>query len=494
MRMGKQTIKTNKLTANEVSTALMRQAVLSMISGSSTVTRDLDGSCGYPMAISTADYKRMYDRQGIATRVVQVFPEESWAVVPDVYETENPDETLFEKEWKKLCEEKHLLSVFSRVDILSGIGRFGVILLGIDDGLELYQPVDNNTSFPERLEEGAKPGKQHKLLYLKVYSEASVKIDEVEKDPKNSRYGYPTIYSIQASLNDGDNNTVTSTKVHWSRIIHIADNREESDVCGVPRLKNVYNYCLDTKKVLGGSGEMFWKGGFPGLSFEAGNMMNVNEQAIEIDTESITEALESYQQGLQRFLIAKGGKFTSLAPQVADPTNHLTANIKAVAMAKGIPYRIFLGSEEAKLASSEDKKTWNGRIVKRQNDYLTPFVIRPTIDRLVVLGVLPAPKGVFVEWPDLNTPSETEKATVTSARTEALAKYVNGNVDQLVPPKQYLTMFMGMTDEEAEAIEQAALEYEPVLEEEEEHQLEMQKKQMEIQQSASTPKKDEDQE
>ena len=40
--------------------------------------RDLDDECGYPKSISTEQYRRMYEREGIANRVVGVYPEESW--------------------------------------------------------------------------------------------------------------------------------------------------------------------------------------------------------------------------------------------------------------------------------------------------------------------------------------------------------------------------------------------------------------------------------
>ena len=41
---------------------------------------------------------------------------------------------------------------------------------------------------------------------------------------------------------------------------------------------------------------------------------------------------------------------------------------------------------------------------ERQEGYLTPFVIRPFVDRLIALGVLPTPEeGYIVFWPDLGT-------------------------------------------------------------------------------------------
>ena len=44
---------------------------------------------------------------------------------------------------------------------------------------------------------------------------------------------------------------------------------------------------------------------------------------------------------------------------MASPKEHVETHMRNIAISLGIPYRIFLGTEEAKLASSQDVKTWN---------------------------------------------------------------------------------------------------------------------------------------
>jgi len=445
----------NKRIDNSVTDALMRHSLLTSVLGGET--RNINVECGYPSSITPQMYRDVYDRQGIGARVVRIFPEECWKYQPDIFESKDTDKTEFEERLSQLEKEKNIFSYLSRIDLLSGIGRYGVLLIGINDGKNLYEPVEGID-----LNTGEKTGnQQYELLYLKPFDESVVTIDKKVADQRSPRYGFPELYSIQTSdMNQGATQDKTTLKVHWTRIVHIADNRECSDVYGLPRLQDVYDYCMDVRKVLGGSSEMFWKGGFPGMQFKTFNPSQAGGAAVSVDTEAITTALESYQQSLQRFLIAEGGEFGQLNPNIADPSNHLITNIKAIAMAKGIPYRIFLGSEEAKLASTEDKSTWNGRVAYRQTSYLSPFVIRPVIDRFIVFGILPEVEEYFVEWPDLNTPSEKDKAEVVKAKTDSLAKYVAGNVDQLVPPKEFLMIFMGMTEEETTAIETAASNYE----------------------------------
>jgi hypothetical protein len=64
----------------------------------------------------------------------------------------------------------------------------------------------------------------------------------------------------------------------------------------------------------------------------------------------------------------------------------------------------------------------------------------------------PEPPGYCVSWPDLESQGIDEKATVGLKRTQALAAYVAGGVEAVVPLYQYLTTFLEMTDPEAQSI------------------------------------------
>jgi hypothetical protein len=232
----------------------------------------------------------------------------------------------------------------------------------------------------------------------------------------------------------------------------VADNRKDSEVYGVPRIQAVYNRLYDIRKVLSGSGEMFWKGAFPGYAFE----VNPDLADVEIDEDTLRESVQDYFNGLQRYMSLTGMQVKSLQPQVADPSSHIETQIKVLAMSMGVPHRIFMGTEEAKLAGQKDSEAWDKRMKKRQDKYLTPLVIRPFIDQLMGVGVLPMVERYVVSWPDLSSPSEKDKAEVAKAKTEALSKYVAGNVEMVIPPLEFLTMIMDFEQEEAEAVLEAA--------------------------------------
>jgi hypothetical protein len=362
-----------------------------------------------------------------------------------IYETEDPSQkTAFELAWDEIVETKHPLAVLQRADILSGIGRFGIILIGIDDGKEMYEPVEGLDETGNRI--GTQEEQSRKLLFLRAFQESVVQIDTLEQDFTNPRFGLPLVYAI--TFNDGKNSF--SKRVHWHRVVHLADRREMSDVYGIPRMQRNYNRLLDVRKILGGSGEMFWKGGFPGYSFEVNPGM---DSTAELDTSSLRSEMENYMSGLQRYLALEGVTAKSLAPQVADPKSHLDCQLAAIALAEGIPQRILFGSERGELASSQDTRAWQGRLKERQEGYLTPFVIRPFVDRLIALGVLPTPEeGYIVFWPDLGTQTAQEKAEVIRTWADAMAKYVTGDVSQVIPIDAFLSVFGGIEQDEIDMI------------------------------------------
>ena len=433
--------------------------------------RDIDDECGYPKTEELTDsmYKIMYERESIATKVVDILPMECWKQHPQLTEDEDPTvETDFEIAWDELGRRLDGDSWFSqeqgnpvweylrRADILSGIGHFGVILLGLDDGEELQMPVEGID------DAGNKQGNQERnLTSIRCFDEYLVNISQWEDNPTNPRFGFPRMYQI--TLHDPSNNhtgtglNTATVNVHWTRVVHVADGLHSSEVLGVPRMRPVFNRLYDLRKLYGGSAEMFWRGAFPGVALETHPQLGGD---VEIDTTSVRDQMQDYMQGLQRYLAVMGMSVKSLAPQVADPSHHIDAQIDVICSKIGIPKRIFMGSERGELASSQDNETWNNRLADRQNNYLTPRIIQPFVNRLIALGCLPEPQStIAVQWNDLNMMSEQEASTIALHKTDAMVKYVSGGGEMLMAPMDFLTKIIGMTDEEAESIVESAEEH-----------------------------------
>ena len=429
--------------------------------------RDIDDECGYPKTneLNAAHYRMLYDREGVATRVVTVLPEESWSSGPKVFEDDDVDtETAFEKAWKDLAkslrgdssyeseESNPIWEFLKRVDILSGIGHFGVLLLGFDDGEDMSQPVELVTEKQQ--------SKKRKLLYMRAFDESLVQITRYENDKNDARYSHPNMYQITMSDLDNRHGGIgveqATLDVHWSRIVHVADSLGSSEIFGVPRMRPVYNRLYDLRKLYGGSAEMYWRGAFPGLSFET-NPQNAGD--TEIDLAATRAAAENYMNTLQRYLINDGMTVKSISPQMSDPTSQIDTQINAICILLGIPKRIFEGSERGELASSQDAGSWARRMATRQDMYLTPRIIVPFVDRLIQAGVLPRPKQFNVVWGDMAEATDMEKADLAVKQTEALAKYVGGGVDTLFEPMSYLTRILGLEEDEAEAVLKASVKH-----------------------------------
>lgn len=464
--------------------------------------RSIYDECGYPAATSTINpeiYQQQYDRNPIAARVVQVMPRESWQVQPTVYEDEDIlTTTPFEARWallpRMLRGERSyyqdefgspVWEVLSRADALSGIGQFGLILVGIDDGLPLNEPangvdtgdvVGSPTGVEQQyydylgtvaaggqLNPKQKQGTaarrrvprppERELLFLRCFPESLVQITQYESNIHNPRFGHPVMYLV--TFNDprsqatGVGLPLASLQVHWTRVVHLADNLGSSEIFGVPRMRPVVNRLLDLDKLYGGSAEMYWRGAFPGLSLETQAQLGPE---VEIDQAGVRNMMEQYMNGLQRYLALTGMTARSLAPQVVDPSGQIACQIEAICIQLGIPKRVFMGSERGELASGMDDAAWNDRLRDRQHMYITPRVIVPFVDRLISMGVLPEPKGYSVYWPDLTSQSNSEKATVAVQRTQALVQYVQSALPQFFPPLDFLTRVLGLHENEAAAV------------------------------------------
>jgi len=411
------------------------------------IEKDINYECGYPQNIAIEDYKAMYDREGIGNRVVRLLPGESWTMLPTIEENQDTEETDFEKVFKELDKKFHLFHYMKRIDVLSGIGQFGILLMGISDGKQLWMPVNGINPVT-----GEKIGNsKYELLYLRPFDESVVSVRTKEEDVTSPRYGLPKTYSV----NFVDGNILKTKTIHWTRVLHIADNREVSEVNGIPRMKSTYNRLLDIRKIVAGSGEMFWKGGFPGLALKPQDGTTLAGD----DLTAVREHIKDYQDGLQRFLAIANTEIQELKPQISDPEPHMKVQIQYICVTLGIPFRIFMGSEAAHLASTTDTNTWNKRIKERQENYLSPMLIRLMIDRFMIFGIMPELEEYFVTWPDLGALGEKEKAEIAVKKTEALVKYVAGGVDELFPPEEFLTMIMEMDVEDVEAVIDAASTY-----------------------------------
>ena len=95
-------------------------------------SRDTYSVLGYKKTLTFSDFYQRYRRQNIARRIVTAPPAATWRHTPTLKEDENPDQdTAFEAAWKSLERRLRVTAALEQVDRLAGIGRYGVLLIGV---------------------------------------------------------------------------------------------------------------------------------------------------------------------------------------------------------------------------------------------------------------------------------------------------------------------------------------------------------------------------
>ena len=398
--------------------------------------RDLYKALGYEseMAINFDKCYGRYCRQDIAKAIIDRPVIATWQGPLELLEANTKEDTALEKAWIELDRKLGLKAILARVDRLTSIGRYGVLLLGLDD-------VSDQVGFEKPVKTGAR-----KLIYVKPFSEATAKIATYEPNPKNERYGKPLLYEIKVS--DVSNNKDYTVKVHYTRVVHIVQDNLESEIFGTPVLQPVYNRLMDLDKVVGGSAEMYWKGARPGYH----GKVDKDYQMTQTTKDDLKTQLDEYEHGLRRFLIDEGIELKDLAPQISDPSKHVEVILKMICSETGIPMRILTGSERGELASSQDRAEWLSFVQSRRDEFAETCIVRPFVDRLIELKILPTPGKMYsVSWADLYAQSESARVEIGKARANAIREYSYNMIAQSVlPVDAFLEFCLGFTTDQIE--------------------------------------------
>jgi len=400
--------------------------------------RDLYKALGYKSGpLTFDDFYAKYVRQDIAKAVIDRPVQATWSGPLELIETNEPKDTEFEKAWKDLNRKLKLKTLLARVDKLTGIGRYGVLLLGFDD---VKKPDD----FQIPLIAGGKK----KLLYLKPFGEKTAKIFNYEADTKNERYGKPLHY--QVDVMDMATQKSESVMIHYSRVIHILDDNLESEVFGTPRMEPIFNRLCDIEKIMGGDAEMFWRSARPGFKSKTDPDYTMTNETKE----DLLDQLDEYENDLRRFLTLEGVDVNALTQTIADPSPHMDTQLKGISAETGIPLRILTGSERGELASSEDRGEWLTYVQTRRDEHAEPRILRPMVDRFIELGVLPTPEVDYsVKWADLFSISEKARVEIGKSRANALREYTQNPIAEvIIPPTVFMMKFLGFTTDEVELV------------------------------------------
>lgn len=378
--------------------------------------RDLYASFGYPRTLDSQDYVDAYLRQDIAARVVDAYPDATWREPPEIKGDER-----FIKAFQDLNSKLNLWRTMHRADRLGNLGHYGVLLLGLDGGQPMHQPVR---------------GRGFNLIYMQPHSERTAQITKWNDNPSSPRFGKPELYRLTTGVNwTGSGAGQKSITVHHSRVIHFAERALEDESIGTPRLERVWNRLQDLDKLLGSGAEIYWQNAAMIMHLKA----DLEVQWDPKEAEALKSQIEDMQNGLTRWLRTRGVDAQNIAPglQGADPSTIIDKELDMISGSTGIPKRILMGSERGELSSQQDENNFTGRVEERREQYAGPSIAEATLSRMIELGVLPAGYG-GIEWPENDTLGEAARADIALKNSQAIATYANApGSELLVSPAEF---------------------------------------------------------
>jgi hypothetical protein len=390
--------------------------------------RDLYKAFGYNRYPNVNDYWALYDRQGMAARVVDAFADETWRLAPVLVDgtSKSSDEsglTPFLEKWNALNDSLGVYRALHNLDTMCGIGRYAVLFIGAPG--DFSQPIQD--------------GQAASIAYLSTFDEGSAKVTEFDRNKASSRYGLPITYSVNAGFETGDSVVESLGTVHYSRVIHAAEHKLRSRVYGRPRLQLAINRLFDLEKVIGGSAEAVWLMVYKGLVFAAREGAQLPDEGTP-EYQKLEEAIEQYVHGLRRYLKIGDVDVKDMGSQVVDPQGVYGVLLSDLAGSLAIPQRILIGSERGQLASSQDDANWAGVIEARQQNFIEPEILRPFIDWCVSHKVIPPPSaGKYkIQWRSLFQLNNLEKAELANKSAQAINTISGGVPDAYVDPAQWI--------------------------------------------------------
>ena len=388
--------------------------------------RDLYKTFGYPQVPGYMDFRNLYDRQGMATRAVEKFADDTWNKAPVIIDggarSDNLSEnaTPFLKEWVALNKRLSVIQILRQADVMLGFSRYSVVFMGAP-GEDFSKQAGNDG-----------------LFYLMAFDESQATIQGYIEDTKSEKFAMPAGYSI--SFNSVDNGAPTpgGNQVHYTRVIHASENKLGSRLYGRPRLKNLINRLYDLEKVVGGGAEAAWLSVYKGILLSAREGAEIPSTGSP-EADQLDKQMNALMHRMQRFAVVSDVDVHDLGVDSVSISDIFGVVVSDAAATLGIPQRIWLGSERGELASTQDKEEWNGVIRSRRTHHAEPELLFPFINWCITHKVIPPPaSGEFsAEWEDVYPMSKAEKATYGVQLAQGASTITGGVPDEALDVEEW---------------------------------------------------------
>jgi len=379
--------------------------------------RDYNALFGYGTGLCYSDYYGMYDRSALANAIVEKIAKACWNEIPKLM---SGDVEILETELAMLGKMGFFAAI-ERADILNRIGNFSILVIQLPDGMDLDKPL-------------AKAGKLEKLFF-QPYNYDGITITKWDDDPASERYMMPEIYQVQTSIT-GDKSKDIQFKafnVHYSRIIHLAEGKLDSNIEGRSALRAPWNAIIDAEKVRGGSGEAYFRNARQQRSLEADKDARL-EPGSEASA-SLKENIEAFDNGWESTLRLQNMTAKNMTVEMISPRDTFDIIVETISGQTGIPIRILTGKGGGSTTGTEDRASWNAVIADRRASFCDGVLFQG-LDILNDAGMIDLPEDAIIEWqPQIATTEKEDsenkkrKAETFNIIVDALGKPVGDEAD-----------------------------------------------------------------
>ena len=401
-------------------TLSFRDMLNSIIGVSHSAARDIYEIFGYKRNRNFQTYYEYYEYNDYGNRVVTALPKACWRSGVKIKDSD--DEDVLEDELSVLFNRK-MFKQLEAADILNRIGAFSVLYVGLPDGLDPEQPVGMCRNLDQ--------------VFFSAFSEDGITISEYEEDILSPRFNMPKIYTLQRVVRSSSTDVLEKTRpirVHWTRLVHLAEGSLDSGLVGMSCLSPILNRLDDLNKSIGGASEAYFRNARGKLAYKADSSFSGFKSQTEKDTFDLET--KAFTNGWKDSISLVGVDAKSIDTPHHDPAGTVKVALQAVSGQTGIPIRILTGEGAGQLAGNEDKASFNQLTSDRQNLTCQEWVER-VFEILQMAGLLEYRPDYVVEWHTIESLEALEKSQVGSNNanafktvTEALASLVlDGNVD-----------------------------------------------------------------
>ena len=334
-------------------------------------------------------YKEIYDRGGMGSKLIKIPAEYTWRSYPKLY----PQNEDFNDKMNNLG----IYDEFETSDRICGIGKYSVAVLGVKGNTKLNKPVKEGSL--KSLDD---------ILYVMPYSEPNAVVKKTVQNENDPRFGLPESYNIKVSTTLNGATTSKTHEVHWTRVIHIAEEKDESRIYGTPRIKAVYNRLIDLEKINASSPEAYIRMVSDKILFDLDQNVSLTpEQKKEFD-----EQMEELLHGEKNYMRTSGVKPIRIETDIIDPKGVFDVIMNSICATQNLPRKFLLGAERGEITSSMDMFSFFDSMQVRRKKFAEREILNPFLNRLKYYGILDESIKYEWKWSPLYELSPKEKAEI----------------------------------------------------------------------------------